>query len=71
LVPVEAAALVAFRIRSEYLQGYIASASRDYFSQLSSSRPARVGDLRVIFAVDDNQKSVGLLQVGHRERTYE
>ncbi len=39
--------------------------------QLSSARSARVGDIRLIYTVDGNQKLVVLLHVGHRERVYE
>lgn len=39
--------------------------------QLSSARSARAGDLRLIYAVDESQKLIVLLQAGHRERIYE
>jgi mRNA-degrading endonuclease RelE of RelBE toxin-antitoxin system len=39
--------------------------------QLSSARSARSGDIRLIYTVDENQKFVILLYVGHRERVYE
>jgi addiction module RelE/StbE family toxin len=39
--------------------------------QLSGTRSARAGDLRIIYAVDETEKRVFLLQVGHRERVYE
>jgi mRNA interferase RelE/StbE len=39
--------------------------------QLSGMRSARVGDLRVLFTVEENEKRIVLLYVGHRERVYE
>ena len=39
--------------------------------QLSGARSARAGDLRLIYTVDDVQKLIVLLFVGHRERVYE
>lgn len=39
--------------------------------QLSGARSARVGGMRLIYTVDENQKLVVLLYVGHRERVYE
>jgi mRNA-degrading endonuclease RelE of RelBE toxin-antitoxin system len=37
----------------------------------SSAMSARVGDIRLIYTVDENQELVILLYVGHRERVYE
>jgi len=39
--------------------------------QLSGMRSARVGDLRVLYIVEENEKRIVLLRVGHRERVYE
>ena len=39
--------------------------------QLSGTRSARTGDLRIIYALDESEKRVVLLHVGHRERAYE
>jgi mRNA interferase RelE/StbE len=39
--------------------------------QLSGTRSARVGNLRVIYAVDEQQKRIILLYVAARERVYE
>lgn len=39
--------------------------------QLSGARSARVGEMRVIYTVDENQRLVVLLYVGHREGVYE
>jgi mRNA-degrading endonuclease RelE of RelBE toxin-antitoxin system len=39
--------------------------------QLTGTHSARIGDLRVIFAIDERRKRVLLLYVGPRERVYE
>ena len=39
--------------------------------QLAGTRSARMGSLRIVFAVDEQEKRVVLLYVGHRERVYE
>jgi len=39
--------------------------------QLSGTRSASAGDLRIIYAIDEVEKRVILLHVGHRERVYE
>ena len=39
--------------------------------QLSGTRSARVGDLRIIYAIDETEKRIILLYIGHRERVYE
>lgn len=39
--------------------------------QLRDTRSARLGSLRIIYAVDEHEKRVILLHVGFRERVYE
>lgn len=39
--------------------------------QLSGTRSARVGDLRVLYVIAENEDRIILLHVGHRERVYE
>ncbi len=39
--------------------------------QLSSAKSARVGDIRLVYTIDEKQKLVVLLYVGQRERVYE
>ncbi len=39
--------------------------------RLSGTRSARAGNLRIIYAIDETEKRIILLHVGHRERVYE
>jgi len=39
--------------------------------RLSGTRAARAGDLRIMFAVNEDENRIILLHVGHRERVYE
>ncbi len=39
--------------------------------QLEGTRSARLGTLRIIYTVDEQQKHIILLHVGYRERVYE
>ena len=39
--------------------------------QLAGTRSARIGDLRIIYTVDEAEKRAILLHVGYRERVYE
>ena len=39
--------------------------------QLTGTRSARKGELRILYAVDEDEKRVVLLYVGYRERVYE
>lgn len=39
--------------------------------ELSGTRTARIGNLRVIYAVDEKEKRVNIIYAGHRERVYE
>jgi addiction module RelE/StbE family toxin len=38
---------------------------------LTGTHSARVGGLRIIYAIDENEKLIVLLSVGHRESVYE
>ena len=44
---------------------------RSLSGQLSGTRSARAGDLRIIYVIDEPEKRIILLHVGHRERVYE
>jgi len=39
--------------------------------QLTGTHSARVGGLRIIYTIDENEKLIVLLSVGHRESVYE
>jgi mRNA-degrading endonuclease RelE of RelBE toxin-antitoxin system len=39
--------------------------------QLVGTRSARIGDFRIIYAIDVKEKRIILLHVGQRERVYE
>ncbi len=39
--------------------------------QLSGTRSARTGNLRVIYAVDETEERIILIYLGYRERVYE
>ena len=39
--------------------------------QLTETHSARVGGLRIIYAIDENEKLIVLFSVGHRESVYE
>jgi addiction module RelE/StbE family toxin len=45
--------------------------NKELAGQLADTRSSRVGGLRIIYAIDDKEKRIILLHVGHRERVYE
>ncbi len=45
--------------------------NKELTGQLADTRSARVGSLRIIYAIDDKGKRIILLHVGYRERVYE
>jgi addiction module RelE/StbE family toxin len=39
--------------------------------QLFGTRSARIGDLRILYIIEEGERRIILLHVGHRERVYE
>jgi mRNA interferase RelE/StbE len=39
--------------------------------QLAGTRSARVGNLRVLYIIEEKERRIVLLHAGHRERVYE